>query len=252
MHPGQKLKDIRNRLGLSMHEVERLSQIIVDRLNNQDFHISTGWLTQIENDEGVNPSIYKLFSLACIFGLDCVELLLLYGIDLGKVLLYHTELHLKRTHLVEVRTQKLLNSIPLPLGLFADFDLKRTTLLSRVAEKWGSFPLELVRFLDFRKRLYGYVGSEDDTLSPIIKPGSFVEIDPTVTKISHTTIHTEDNRPIYFLDLREAYAFGWCEISDGKLLLLAHPHSKRATRVFTYPQEVDVVGQVVGVLMRLA
>jgi hypothetical protein len=48
--------------------------------------------------------------------------------------------------------------------------------LARAVEKWEALPLGLLQHLDLRTSMYGYVGLEDFTLYPIIRPGSLVQI----------------------------------------------------------------------------
>ncbi|MGH9726309.1 MAG: hypothetical protein ACRD41_14690, partial [Candidatus Acidiferrales bacterium] len=64
--PGEYLKDLRNRLGITTREVEEFSRQIATDSENEDFYISNAWLTQLENKNSV-PSIYKLFSLSVIY-----------------------------------------------------------------------------------------------------------------------------------------------------------------------------------------
>src|SRR2546429_6180468 len=46
---GIRLKRARERLGLTLREVEAHSQRLADQKHNQDFFISRGWLNNIEN-----------------------------------------------------------------------------------------------------------------------------------------------------------------------------------------------------------
>ena len=54
-----------------------------------------------------------------------------------------------------------------------------------------------------------------------------------------------------FLELRDGYACGWCSVADDRLFLQPHPGSHSKVRVYNYPGDVDVVGQVIGVAMFL-
>ena len=130
--------------------------------------------------------------------------------------------------------------------------MSHTNLLTRMIETWGIVPLQFIQRFDLRRRLYGFVGFKDYTLYPLLRPGTFVEIDPEVKKLRSRPIRTEFDRPIYFVDLRNEYACAWCEISDDKLLLLAHPLSPVKTRVVSYPTDAEIIGQVTGVAMRIA
>ena len=85
----------------------------------------------------------------------------------------------------------------LPLDLRKDVELGSTNLVSRMFEKCGGIPSEFQEQLDFRHHLYGYVGLEDYTLYPVIRPGSFVEIDDRQNKIKPGNWQNEYERPIY-------------------------------------------------------
>jgi hypothetical protein len=85
----------------------------------------------------------------------------------------------------------------------------------------------------------------------VILPGSFVQIDPAQTKVKPGISRREMDRPIYFVELREAYACGWCELKDGQLSVVPHINSPQAIRRFAHPQEAEIIGRVTGVAMRI-
>jgi hypothetical protein len=130
-------------------------------------------------------------------------------------------------------------------------DLKRTTYLSRMIQRWGKLPLMLLNGLDLKGHRYAYVGSEDWTMYPLILPGSLVLIDETRRKVVNAGWTNEFERPIYLLEHREGYLVGWCSLNDDQLIVQPHPASECNADVFAYPSEIDVVGQVTGVAMRL-
>ncbi|MGD1154193.1 MAG: helix-turn-helix transcriptional regulator, partial [Syntrophales bacterium] len=81
---GFRLKQIRERLGLTLRQVEEASLEIADAERNSEYVVSTARLNQIEND-GSLPSIYKFYSLTVIYRLSIEEMMALYGISLGKM-----------------------------------------------------------------------------------------------------------------------------------------------------------------------
>ena len=100
------------------------------------------------------------------------------------------------------------------------------------------------------------MGARDLTMSPLLPPGTFVQIDAKQTRVKQGPSKQgagqfQFARAIYFLDIRSGYACGWCEIKDGQLTLIPHPDSGEQTRTFRYPSEVEVVGRVTGVAMRI-
>jgi transcriptional regulator with XRE-family HTH domain len=252
MDPGARLKDIRTRLGITTREVALFSKTIAEAEGNNEFLISSPWLTQIENEKTALPSIYKLFTLASIYGLSYPQLLALYGVDTSKVKQYHAEMPIAKTRLTDQDTTDAPPFIEIPVRFDAGLNLNQTNLLTRMIESWGKVPLEFIQHFDLRHRLYGFVGLKDYTLYPLIKPGSFVEIDPEVKKPQHGAARSEFDRPIYFVDLRDDYACAWCELVGDKLLLLAHPLSPMKTRIFEFPKDAEIIGRVTGVAMRIA
>jgi len=251
MDPGARLKEVRTRLGITTREVALYSKTIADAEGNNEFLVSGPWLTQIENEKTALPSIYKLFTLASIYGLSYPQVLALYGVDTSKLKKYHAEMPIAKTHLAEYRSSDPPASLEIPIRFDAGLNLSKTNLLPRMIESWGTVPLEFIQHFDLRHRSYGFVGLKDYTLYPLIRPGSFVEIDPDVKKPRHGIARSEFDRPIYFVDLRNEYACSWCELVDDKLLLLAHPLSPVKTRIFAFPKEAEIIGRVTGVAMRI-
>jgi hypothetical protein len=98
---------------------------------------------------------------------------------------------------------------------------------------------------------YGYIGSEDFAMYPLLPPGSFVQVDETRNKVEEGLWRSEFERPIYFVEMREGYACCWCSIKGSSIVLQPHPLSPVSVRILRYPQEAEVLGQVIGVAMRL-
>src|SRR5271155_5183021 len=103
VRPGEQLRELRNRLGVTTREVEELSRrISVDR-ENEEFYISNAWLTQLENKTSV-PSIYKLFSLSVIYRTKFTDLLAIFGVDLESSTRYQFAMPLEKTHLAALES----------------------------------------------------------------------------------------------------------------------------------------------------
>ena len=109
----------------------------------------------------------------------------------------------------------------------------------------------LLNGLDLKNQRYGFIGTEDWSMYPLLQPGSFVVIDESRRKIAGALWESEFERPIYFFELRQGYACGWCDLTGGQLVLQPHPASQCKPQVFSFPDEIDVIGQVTGVAMRL-
>jgi len=97
-----------------------------------------------------------------------------------------------------------------------------------------------------------FVGMKDFTLYPIVRPGSFVQIDPRQKKIPSLGWHGDHDRPIFFFELRDSYLCSWCELHDNDLILVPSHESGRQARHVRYPNNATVVGRVTALSMRIA
>ena len=62
---------------------------------------------------------------------------------------------------------------------------------------------------------------------------------------------SEFDRPIYFLETRDGYACCWCSRAGDKLILQPHHGSPNSPEIVDYNQDIDIIGQVIGVAMHL-
>jgi transcriptional regulator with XRE-family HTH domain len=246
---GQKLKQVRERLGLKYRDVEEATTRIARAHQNDEFLVSLSRLADIEN-KGTLPSIYRLYSLCAAYHVDMADVLSWYGISLAglpadAVLTEHS-----RTHLIGLQARQDAE-VQVPIALDPGIDLSKTMFLSRMIQRWGKLPLMLLRHMDLRSRRYGLIGAEDWSMFPIIPPGSLVVIDDSRRRILTTGWRTEFERPIYFLEHRSGYACGWCSLRDDRLTLQPHPSSLAEPASFAYPEEIEVIGQITQVAMTL-
>ncbi len=247
---GQKLKRARERLNLRYRDVEDASLRIAERRGSDEYSIALSRLADIEN-KGTVPSIYRMYSLSAIYRLEFAELLDWYGVDLTALPSDAVAaVDIERTHVVGF-TPDSRSDVQLPLSLDPGIDLKRTTYLSRMIQRWGKLPLALLNGLDLKNHRYGFIGAEDWTMYPLIQPSSLVIIDETKRKVIEGGWANEFERPIYFFEHRDGYACSWCNLNGNLLVLQPHPASMSSPQVFTHPEEIDVIGQVTGVAMRL-
>src|SRR5256885_17213199 len=82
--PGQQLRLLREKLGLTMRDVEIASAEIAGRHGKEDFSITPSRLADIET-KGVVPSIYRVYSLSVIYRCNLNQILSWYGIDLDDI-----------------------------------------------------------------------------------------------------------------------------------------------------------------------
>jgi len=245
---GQKLRAVREQLGLTIRDVEAASARIANRHGNPDFSLSLSRLSDIET-KGVVPSIYRLYSLAVIYRLELRELLDWYGVCTGNTAADLALAAPPRSHRIEALGDLL--AVHMPVKLDPGFDPRRTANLGRMIERWGVVPLAFLAQFASTKYTYGYIGSEDFTMYPLLLPGSFLQIDESKNQVGNGMWRSEYERPVYFVETREGYRCCWCTLKGEQLVLQPHPLSPVAVRILRHPHDAEVIGQVVGVAMRL-
>ncbi len=100
----------------------------------------------------------------------------------------------------------------------------------------------------------GIIGRRDKTLEPMIRPGSIVLINTQRRTVAHRREWTNEfDRPIYFLITHSGYACGWCDLdkSGDWLTLIPHTLSYVMSQRWKYRKQVEVIGRVAVVLLRL-
>jgi hypothetical protein len=161
-------------------------------------------------------------------------------------------LPLQNTHLTAFESLDPEKAETFPVRFDKSFNLESTSLISRMVEVWGEVPIALIQKLDVRHCQYGYIGVDDYSMYPLLRPGSFVQIDSHPRTVQASEYRTEFDRPIYFIELRDGYACSWAEVRGSQITLIPHPLSGCPIRQFAYPSEAEIIGQVTGVAMRLA
>lgn len=238
---GLTLRRVRQQWQLSLREVEERCLRFAQEKGNQSYQISASWLDRLEREEH-DLTVNKLIVLAEIYNLPLEQFLrseylgdsqpgLLRQLSSPNATMLLTEGPL------EAQARYLLPDIVVP-----DQPPDETTLLA--AENGPSLA-------PYRR---GVIGKRDLTLDPMVPAGSIVQIDTRQRAISSRKDWTHEfRRPIYFLMTREAYVCGWCELdkSSDWLTLIPHPLSPASSRRWKYRTEIENLGRVIVVAIRL-
>ncbi len=238
---GLALRRVRQQWQLSLREVEERCLRFAQEKGNQSYQISASWLDRLEREEH-ELTVNKLIVLAEIYNLPLEQLL--RSVSLGnsqpgtlRQLSSPNSTMLLTDGPLEAQARYLLPDIPVP-----DLPPDETTLLA--AENGASLA-------PYRR---GVIGKRDLTLDPMIPAGSVVQIDTRQRAISSKKEWTHEfRRPIYFLMTREGYVCGWCELDKGAdwLTLIPHPLSPASSRRWKYRTEIENLGRVIVVAIRL-
>jgi len=229
--------------------VEQASQVIAERRGNSEFVVLISRLSDIEN-QGTLPSLYRLYSLCCIYRLDLHEVLGWYGVPMEAMPADASLIQIEKTHAIQFNPDAGAEAM-LPISLDPGIDLRRTFFVSEVVQRWGKLPLALLSGVDVRRFRYGFVGTEDWAMYPAVPPGSLLVVDETKRRIQASGWRSLSERPIYFLEHRDGYYCRWCSVKEGVISLISDPASEAPVLNFRFPEEIEVIGQVVGLAMSL-
>lgn len=250
LSPGNFLREVRLRLQLGLRDVQKLSAKVAAKEKNKRFHISAARLNQIENDDAI-PSVFKIFTLAAVYGLSFQDILTRYGVDSDRTHRYREEIRLATTRPVSAELQNLNTKVTIPVRLDPTFKWEATQLINRAVAIWGEIPAAFLLECNPKEHMYAYIGLEDKTMYPLLRPGSLVMIDDELRRVASGGWNNEYDRPIYLVELRDGYLCGWCHSSETHITIHPHPISGAPPRTFSLATEAEVIGQVVALAMRL-
>ena len=247
--PGQRLRALREGLGLTVRDVEAATAALAQAKQEMEFYIPISRISDIET-KGVIPNAYRFYALSVVYKTEQSELMNWYGIRAADWSKDVTLFPPPRTTSISTSTEENGN-VRLPAKLDPAFSLKETTDIGRMIRAWGVLPAKLLNEFVAKDYVYAYVGTEDLSMYPLVLPGSFMQIDPSQTKVEAGPWGSEYERPMYFVETRDGFLIGWCSLRGSTLSVQSHPLSGREVRSFKHPVEAEIIGRVVGVAMRL-
>ena len=239
---GVRLRTIRRQWQLSLREVEERSLRFAQEQGNPSYQVSASWLDRLEREEH-ELTVNKLIALADIYNIPTEQLL--RSMYPGK------EQTLILKQLSSPNATLLLSEGP--LAEQARYLLPDTPVAHPPPDETTLLAAENGHSLAPYRR--GIIGKRDLTLDPMIPAGSIVHIDTQKRAISsRKDWKHEFQRPIHFLMTRDGYVCGWCELdrSSDWLTMLPHPLSPASSRRWKYRTEIENLGRVIVVAIRLA
>ena len=246
MFPGLHLRQARERLGLTYRAVEQASYALATNHGRREFITRISRLADIENG-GVIPCLHKLYTLCSVYHLDLMEVCSWYDVPLAD--LFHDQSNAAAPNTHPASPPRAMRP---PVHFDPGFDPQRTAFLSSMVEDWLQFEAVMLEPQGHSRYRYGYIGLEDHWMEPILRPGTLVLLDPSRQQVHNSGWRNEFEWPIYFVDARDHYRCSWCLRERNLLILQPHPLSSRPPEALPYPDQAEVVGQVVGWATRLA
>src|SRR6266481_3040897 len=240
--PGQ-FRRMRDRLGLTIQDFECISRESAHRRGSQEYILRHRWVTQLETTKA-SLSIPKLHSLMTIYRCDLSAVLPDLDADLVGVE-KSIAVHLQWTTLGAISAQTE-DAVAVPRSHGPDDKPSGTMLDSELREEGSRISTTRLEATTSQNFLYGQIGLRDLTFYPVLRPGMWVRIDPQQNRIQSALCGSELERPIYLVELRDAYVCGWCEIEGSDLVVIPHPLSGEMAKRYEYPTSASMVGGLVG------
>jgi len=123
--------------------------------------------------------------------------------------------------------------------------------MRRLLRIWGTVPLLLMLEVDWDRGPLVLVGTADRTMSPLLPPGSLLQLDQTVHEVGHAS-PAELERPIYLVEYRNKFYCCHAERRRDRVRLISQGESHWPPSFSVPLKEIKVRGQVTPIFRPLA
>jgi len=151
-----------------------------DAHGNQEFVVLISRLSDIEN-QGTIPSIYRVYSLCCIYRLDLNDVAAVDGVPVESIPADASGCRSKK-RMASTQSRRRHDgddSAGAGSGDRSETDIFR----QRTGAAMGKLPLALLSGVDVSRFRYGFVGTEDWSMYPYVPPGSLLVVDDSKRRI---------------------------------------------------------------------
>lgn len=231
-------------LRLSYKEVAAASERLALAHNNPDMRIGKSTLGNIISGSIRQPGTAKLDSLRVILNLSRAEMDAAIGLQPERRFDEQLGMTRARTHEVPIDAVTRQRHVKLPI-LRNDADLEVTQFLP---SRWADVEVEYLGSYYPPHLAYVVVGEEDSNATPIAPPGSRLLVNKLLNEV-HAADHVSfDQRELFYVLTPRGLTCVYAEMAPGdRIVLIPHPASGNMREEF-HRDEVEIIGQVVGVL----
>jgi hypothetical protein len=149
-----------------------------------------------------------------------------------------------RTHEVPIDAVTRHRSVKLPI-LRNDADMEVTQFLP---SRWTDVEVEYLGSYYPPHLAYVVVGEEDSNATPIAPPGSRLLVNKLLNEVQPVENGSFDQRELFYVRMPKGFTCVYAELVSGdRIVLIPHPESGNMREEF-HRDEVEIIGQVVGVL----
>jgi hypothetical protein len=231
-------------LRLSYKDVVTASERLAKVQNNPDMRIGKSTLGNIISGSIRQPGTAKLDSLRMILNFSRAEMDAAIGLRPERRLDEQLGITRARTHEVPIDAVTRQRRMKLPI-LRDNADLEVTQILP---SRWADVEVEYLGSFYPPHLAYVVVGEEDTNAAPIAPPGSRLLINKLMNEVRPAESVSFYQRELFYVLTPRGLTCVYAELAPGdRILLIPHPASGNMREEF-HRDEVEIIGQVVGVL----
>ena len=231
-------------LRLSYKDVVNASERLAAAHKNPDMRIGKSTLGNIISGSIRQPGTAKLDSLRVILNLSRSEMDASIGLQPERHFNEQLGMMRTRTHEVPIDAVTRHRSVKLPI-LRNDTDMEVTQFLP---SRWTDVEVEYLGSYYPPHLAYVVVGEDDSNATPMAPPGSRLLVNKLLNEVHPVDSVSFDQRELFYVRTPRGFTCMYAEMAPGdRIVLIPHPDSGNMREEF-HRGEVEIVGQVVGVL----
>ena len=238
--------------GLTMRDMEQHADDLANTVNDNKYRFSRAWLSEVERGQ-LAPQLHKLCALMIIYRQPLGDFPRLCGIDEADIIKYQLQRPLPATCPFAIYNKELADGgqrlLRLP-QINPQFDGSSSSTEEQLIIGQGTVPLKETLTYDNQDIRYAFIGMQDQRMAPLVPAGAFIRIDVRQRQIISGS-WPDELRPLYLVKIRNRYYVSWLEMTDGRLILLAHSLSGSRSLTVRNPSDAEVIGRVTGVTMKM-
>ena len=241
---GNLILNAMGHLKLSYKDVVAASERLARLNNNPAMRIGKSTLGNIISGSIRQPGTAKLDSLRVILNLSRGEMDAAIGLQPDRRFNEQLKMARARTNEVPIDAVTRQRRVKLPI-LRDDAELEATQLLP---SRWTEVEVEYLGSFYPPHLVYVVVGEEDTNAIPIAPPGSRLLVNKLLNEV-HPSDHVSFyKRELFYVRTSRGFTCMYAETAQGdRIVLIPHPASGNMREEF-HRDEVEIIGQVVGVL----
>jgi hypothetical protein len=231
-------------LRMSYKDVVIASERLATAHNNPDMRIAKSTLGNIIGGSIRQPGTAKLDSLRMILSLSRAEMDAAVGLQPERRFDEQLGMMRSSTHEVPIDAVTRHRRMKLPI-LRNDVDMEVTQFL---ASRWTDVEVEYLSSYYPPHLAYVVVGEDDSNATPIAPPGSRLLVNKLLNEVHAVGSVSFEQRELFYVRTPRGFTCMYVEIVRGdRIVLIPHPDSGNLREEFRR-DEVEIIGQVVGVL----